>query len=261
MGLLDATGRAIRAVLVFVNTICVLALFLLSWPVRLLLSLLGMPASGGRLLPRPPVSVLETPEQAAAPNWLDLLQTLAFWVVAVAAVGFVIWSYLRDHPEIRQAFTASALFRALRALWRALRGQWTRWRAAVRSRLRRQASGEGDLARRGMARRSWFGVRTPRERVLYHYLGVLRRAKRRGFPRQPPETPDEYEGALAPKLPDARDEMDLITDAFVEARYSQHPVEREQVARVRDWGQRIKAALREVRLGRRSGGRRAGRSR
>jgi hypothetical protein len=261
MGLLDAMARAIGIVLAVLNFVYMLLLFLISLPFWLLSRLFGKAEGGGPPPPRAPWSAPAPPEQRAGSGWFALLQTIVFWMVAAAVVGFVIWNYLRDHPEVWRALTSSALVRALRALWRALRGQWTRWRATVRRRFRRQTVGERDLEGAEPTRRPWFGVRTPRERVLYHYLGVLRRAKRRGFPRRRSETPSEYEGELVPRLHRAQAEMGSITGAFVEARYSQHPVERERVIRVREWGQRVKAALREVRLSRRPGGRRAGRSR
>ena len=87
------------------------------------------------------------------------------------------------------------------------------------------------------------GALLPRERILYYYLSILRRAERQGFPRQRAQTPHEYHVTLSPHLPQARQEMDLLTQAFVEARYSQHVIEPGQARRVRvDW-QRVKAAL------------------
>jgi hypothetical protein len=260
IGLLDAAMRVIRIAFLIISFIYTLLLFLISLPLWLLSRLFGGARRQAPVPPMVPWSAPPLAEQRTGPGWFAVVQTVVFWIVAVGVVSFVIWSYLRDHPEIWRALTSSALIRMLRALWRALRQQFVRWRTTARSYLRRQAAGERGAEMPGRIRRSWFGVRTLRERVLYHYLGVLRRAKRRGFPRRPAETPIEYEAELVPRLPDAQAEMDLITDAFVEARYSQHPVVRVQVAQVREWGQRVKAALREVRLRRRSGGWRAGRS-
>jgi hypothetical protein len=84
--------------------------------------------------------------------------------------------------------------------------------------------------------------------VLYYYLSVLRRADERGIPRRPAQTPDEYRARLGPSLPQAEEEVNQLTDAFVEARYSRHTVEREQARRVRESWQRVKAALRALKL-------------
>jgi hypothetical protein len=260
MGLLDAALRMVRFALLVINFVYVLLMFLISWPLWLVSSLFGKIRRSAPLPPSVPWSAPPPPGQETGPGWFAVVQTVLFWVLAVGAVSFVIWSYLRDHPDIWKALASSALIRVLRRWWHALRQRFVRWRATARRRLRRQAPGERAAETSARLRRPWFGARTLRERVLYHYLAVLRRAKRRGFPRRPGETPAEYEAALVPRLPDARADMDLITDAFIEARYSQHPVERAQVARVREWGQRVKAVLRGLKLWRRSGGWRAGRS-
>jgi hypothetical protein len=187
-----------------------------------------------------------------------MVRGIAFWIVALGVAAFVLWSYLRDHPEIWQALLSFAPLSLLLKLWRALRRRFGQWAVTARRRLRRRASGEQRPGAAGASVRSWFGVRSPRERVLYHYLGVLRRAKRRGFPRRAPETPDEYGLVLGPRLLEAQLELDLLTEAFVEAKYSQHEVEPAQVGRARAWGQRIRAALRTLKSRRSLGDRRAG---
>ena len=51
---------------------------------------------------------------------------------------------------------------------------------------------------------------------------------------------------LEPHLPQAQQEMGLLTDDFVEARYSPHPVDREKEKEVRARWERVKAALRTL---------------
>jgi hypothetical protein len=144
-----------------------------------------------------------------------------------------------------EALTTLGPIRALRdfllALWRRLIGL----AEAAGERIPRRLSLL--RARRGLAEAPFrffrLGALSPRERVLYYYLSILRRADQQGFPRQRTQTPYEYEGTLAPHLIQAQQEMSLLTQAFVEARYSRHTFERQQARRVRlDW-QRVKAAL------------------
>ena len=63
----------------------------------------------------------------------------------------------------------------------------------------------------------------------------------------PAGSPDEYRTTLGPHLPQAQGEMDQLTHAFVEARYSQHAIEREDARRVRSSWQQVKTALRTLR--------------
>jgi len=186
------------------------------------------------------------------------VQTVAFWILALGIVSYVLWSYLRDHPELWQLLASFAPLRLLRTLWRTLRRRFQSWATMVQRRMRRQSPEKPEKAP-GATRRFWLGVRSPRERVMYQYLSILRRAKRSGLPRRAPETPREYGTVLKPNLADAQPEVDSITTAFVEARYSRHPVIPAQVSEAREWSQRIKTALRSLKSGRAPGGRRAGR--
>jgi hypothetical protein len=197
-------------------------------------------------------------------GWLEMARMLLFWILLLGVVAYVIWRYVRDHPEIWRALASLAPLRALRALrgwWRLLRRRLGTWRQTVNRRLRGEAPEEGTLAASGLRGFGWFGLRTPRERIWYHYLGVLRRARRRGLPRRAPETPREYGAVLKPRLPEVQAEVESLTEAFVEARYSLHPIQAEQVGQARTWGQRIRATLRGQRFERRFGGRRVRRGR
>jgi hypothetical protein len=160
-------------------------------------------------------------------------------------VIYVVRSYLRDRPELLEALGTRGPIRALRAfliaLWRRLFGL----AEAASKRIPRRLSLRRIRLRSPKEPFRFFrlGALSPRERILYYYLSILRRAERQGFPRQRAQTPHEYDATLGPHLPQARQEMDLLTQAFVEARYSQHVIEPGQARRVRvDW-QRVKAAL------------------
>ena len=93
-----------------------------------------------------------------------------------------------------------------------------------------------------------------RERILYYYLSVLRRAERQGLPRRRTQTPYEYDATLSPNLPSAQQELASLTQAFVEARYSPHTVDARQTRQVHTYWQQVKAALRALRDGKRSEG-------
>jgi len=83
--------------------------------------------------------------------------------------------------------------------------------------------------------------------VLYFYLSVVRRAHRPGIDCRGYPTQYAFSADLAPRLAEAEGDMDALTDAFVEARYSRHDVPDVEVSRIRANWQRVKAALRGVR--------------
>jgi hypothetical protein len=90
------------------------------------------------------------------------------------------------------------------------------------------------------------GSLPPREQVLYYYLSVVRRAHRQGVDRRGSQTPYEFSADLAPRLAEAEGDMDTLTDAFVQARYSRREVPEMELGRIRGSWQRVRAALRDV---------------
>ena len=187
-------------------------------------------------------------------SWLEIVWPLVFWAVLLGVVFYVIRSYLHDRPELREALGAQRPVQALRRVWAALRRWLRNWFArlghTVGERLPWRSS------RRRMADRTsiWpplrlfrLGALSPRERVLYYYLSVVRRAGKQGLPRQTHQTPEEYSLALKSRLPNAYEDLEDLTQAFIEARYSQHKIEPGLDLSTRASWERVKAALRALR--------------
>jgi len=251
VGLLDIVATIIYVIsyaLTLIVTIISIILGLLLLP---LARLLGR----DRTTPLKELPPLQLPRQEpgkpgiATPNWLEILRSLLFWAAVLGMAYYVIRSYLRDHPELVQALTSLGPIRALRtflsALWRRLLGL----AEAVNERIPQGLALRRARKRPSTERARFFrlGALSPRERVLYYYLSILRRAGQQGFPRRHTQTPHEYDGAIRPHLPDAQPEMSRLTQDFVEARYSNHPVGPDEERQVRTRWQRVKAALRALR--------------
>jgi hypothetical protein len=83
----------------------------------------------------------------------------------------------------------------------------------------------------------------PRRQIYFYYLAMIRRGSEQGIPRQPSQTPAEYAARLEKELPDASQDIDSITDAFIEARYSRREMNTQRASFVKEiWG-RIRRAL------------------
>ena len=106
----------------------------------------------------------------------------------------------------------------------------------VGPRLRAALRGESDRGRRGDCARpvrgspAWRHVqsdvseRDPREKVRYFYLRMMRRAAESGLTRPAPQTPAEFSHHLDPRWPDAEDDVDELTAAFLAARYDRREI-------------------------------------
>jgi hypothetical protein len=251
VGLLDVVATIIY-VLSYAMTVIVT---IISVILGLLLLPLARLLGRERTAPRREIPPLQLPQEGlggpsiATPDWFEILRSLLFWAAVLGMAYYVIRSYLRDHPELLQALASLGPIRALRTflstLWRRLVGLAEAINERIPQGLALRRGRRGPAASRSRLFR--LGALSPRERVLYYYLSILRRAGQQGFPRRHTQTPHEYEGTLGPHLPDARPEMSRLTRDFEIARYSNHPVGQDEERRVRTRWQRVKAALRALR--------------
>jgi hypothetical protein len=243
-GLLDVLGYGLAIVLHTLFRIVSTALVIVSMPFFLLARwIFGEQVEVPSPPPQAPFRPPALPASGGGPAWLEIARAVFFWAVLVGLAVYLVRSFLRAHPEIRRAL---ASFRPLRWLRQVLKSWWARlalWRAA-RARLRKKGAAAGESQVGGST--ALADVRAPegnRGRVRYYYLDVVRRARRAGYPRRPAQTPLSYGAMLRQELPETREQVDLLTDSFVEARYSRHPIETGLVRRVRAGWQRIKQSL------------------
>jgi hypothetical protein len=79
---------------------------------------------------------------------------------------------------------------------------------------------------------------------LYYYLNILQRAEQHGPARRKDQTPYEYEPELSEAVPEARPAVNLLTQAFVQARYSQEAFAESQAKLVKVLWQQVRRELR-----------------
>jgi hypothetical protein len=250
-GVLETGAAVVNAVLYVLS----LAAWLLSTLITLILwlisglfeSLLGRGLPGRpRLQPVPRRSVVpRVGIPFVIPGWLETARTALFWAATLAMVFYVVRSYLRDHPEMLETLRQIRLVAMLRALLALLRRRWSAAAQAVKNLSARRAAERRDGAGAFRVRR--LRPQSPRERVLYYYLSTLRRASRLGIPRRHHLTPREYAAVLGPRIPDSRVSLASLTEAFVEARYSLHEVDRAAERSAREYWRDVKLALRALR--------------
>jgi hypothetical protein len=244
LGLLGGVLFFLFAIL-WIITFTLVSLILL--PVSWLLSLfsgrtppLSLPAQP----PSPPPDINKLFNHPLPP-WVDTLRTIFVIVVVAGFVAYIIWSYLRDRPELMASLQSLAPLRALRRLWALLRHRVSGMLATardvspvawLRDRLRRTAA-------EGPFRIFRLGAASPREQVLFYYASLLRRASQAGFGRRPPQSPREYEPVLESNLPEATPELQGLTSAFEETRYSNHSIGPQVAQEARSRWHRVRAAL------------------
>ncbi len=252
VGLLDVVATLVYG-LGYLATLFTMLLWLLF---SLLLAPFARLFGADSAPPPRPLPSLELPEAGtgapdlggASPHWFEILRSLVFWTAALAMVIYVIRSYLRDRPELLEALVSLRPIRAVRDflanLWRRLTGlaEIIAERTPGQFSWRRTHHRPPEMPFRLFR----LGALSPRERILYYYLSILRRAGQLGFPRRRSQTPHEYGQAIEPHLEGAEMEMSTLTQSFIEARYSQHAFDRLQDRQVRARWRQVKAALRTL---------------
>lgn len=251
IGLLGMLSYLISMIVMLLQFLFYIILFIITLPINLLLRLLGqqeMPSTARPLeMPTPPA------QPPAAPNspdpLLDLINSILFWVIFVGVIGFALVYFLRLNQAILGSLRGIPLLgwvvRGLIWLWNTVRQGGRQLSAAVEAGLRRLRPAVPPSAL-FTERRERFNLRraTARERVQYFYLAMVRRAAQRGLPRSISQTPREYAEALDAAAPEVDDEINALTESFVEARYSRHDVTPEDATHVQSYWERIRAALR-----------------
>lgn len=172
----------------------------------------------------------------------------AFWALLIAlSIGALLFflrerGYRLEWKKAQQAM--STVGGQVRALWLRLRRRARVAGRQLRQRLRGPAQESivpPDNPARGLRRpRSM----SPREQIRYYYLSIVHRAGERGVPRADNETPLEYIHDLKQQWPEAEAELDELTRAFVEARYTPRPIDKPAVARVKEEWKRVRERLR-----------------
>jgi len=236
---------------VFSAALVISQLFFLFFTTLLvaLISLLGIGApmqEGEEVLSVPSPSPPPAPSAAPLDETTALVAGGVFWLlVAVVALVALIF-FLRDRG-------VSLRYEPLARFLKLVR----RWLAQLRDGLAQQTAGARRVIRRRLqalrplrdgSSAPWRFLRVnalpPREQIRYFYLSTLRRAADEGLPRDKSETPTEYAQDLQDQWPEAGEEIDALTAAFLEARYSRRRYQPQDVNPVKKVWKHVRRTIR-----------------
>jgi hypothetical protein len=226
--------------------------YLLSLPlvflVRLITRSTEIPEPEQPLPPPEFTPPLVTSAVPAELPWVDLLRSIVFWAIFLGIAVYAFKIFIEQNEYLWERLRNLPGWQYLAIFWSWLAGGFRRAdrqiRSAIRSGLLRLSRSGGGGASRQTAGFLNLRLLSPRQRVLFFYLALLRRSQESGLPRQPSQTPFEYAQRLQQDLPEVDEDLKSLTGAFVEARYSRHTITPESANLVRRYWGRIKHALR-----------------
>lgn len=226
VGLMASLSSAVQWAFFAIAQVLFLVIFVLSWVISQIMSLF----SG-----KPPSNTAETFQPAMAPPappptvalgpspWWQVARSLIFWLVLTGLLGYSLVHFFGDRFAFLRRLSLGRLGRWLAGLWRGL-GRGTRGIVrSVRESLARRAARRLAQQPRAWRYLSLTGL-SARDKVRYYYVSVLQRAAQQGLGRPPGTTPLEHAPALARAMPEAARDIGDLTQAFLVARYSEHPV-------------------------------------
>ncbi len=196
------------------------------------------------IVPTPPPTVTESTPFP----WLDLLKSMLFWSVFLVVISYSVAQYLRQHEEIIQSLRKIPGWKLIASFWNWITGMFGGLNRRVsnvikagRARLRPQGA---SVNIRGFGRLTRLRNLSPRQKVFFYYHALLRRGDETGLSRRASQTPEEYAVTLERSLPTVEDDIDSLTNAFNEARYSRHSVEAEEANTVKTYWEQIRQVFR-----------------
>jgi hypothetical protein len=247
VGLPQAIAFIVTAPINVVSFIISSLLYFLALLFGLILNALGMQTAPIARQTPPPAQLPSLPPgdpgSTSGLAWFELFKSILFWGILAAILAYSVYHFFQERQGLLPGLGEGLLARLI--AW--LRGLWQRgrrWPALARQAVARRLGRRPGLRERW---ESWRIVRlshlSPRQRVRYFYLSVLRRATRAGHSRSPQQTPYEYGTVLTRHVPETETDVTTLTQAFVEARYSQHPVDEQDANVIKRVWRRIRATL------------------
>lgn len=203
------------------------------------------------LLPFTPPAYTIPPEAGTSNPLAAIFLSSAFWAliaaVVIGSVLFVVRERGYDAGWDRIRAGASQTWAWLVAFWAQLLGRAGRAAQAVPDRLRALRPESISMTSPETGRRRYFRLNglSPREQILYFYLSTVKRAGEKGVPRGTSETPIEYAAELKQHWPDTEPEVEELTSAFIEARYSPADIPPETAETIKSRWKRLRDRLRQ----------------
>ena len=237
----------LRYIIEFLSSIFSFLLILITLPLTLLMSLLSF-LNGSQA--QPSTLPFQMPPQSNTPvapiPWLDLLRSLAFWVIFLAIIFLAIRYYLTQNQPLWDAITGFSCFRWIANIWSGfwkwIKGTNHQVISIIRQEIHRLQETR-PFPNRAIPKFYNLRQMNPRARIIQDYLALLKVSSQQGLGRKPSQTPYQYEKHLQEAVPDVQDDMSNLTEVFIEARYSQHPIGETQSRRASTLLDRIKAII------------------
>lgn len=226
---------------------------ILTFPIFLILALISRLFGRGTIEEsfqpvQPRTDIL--PQVIGSTPWLDVVQTIIFWLVFFGVVISAITFFIKNRPNLNHLTSDLKLFALIKEFW-----HWL-----IRS-LKEAKSASSETIQKGLENFQTF-LRNqkrklpslidlakrlpPRQAVIVIYIDWILWNRQNGFIRKESQTPYEYAQAYAQQMPEiaAQEEsLSALTDVFIQARYSRRPILKEQAQQAQNLSKQLKKSF------------------
>lgn len=230
----------IFSILAFLGLVLFLIItFPIVWVLWLISTLFGNEGSAPRFTPPAPPPAMAPISEGT--DWFALVQSAILWVILLALLWFTIRTYSRDKSLPTRYPRLAAWLTKIREWWATVLA----WFASQPKRVVAFVTRQWDANRHPTRSRRGPHAPVAMNPVVNLYLRFLRRTQAQGIRRQVADTPYEYDSKLSDHYPEVAEEIDHLTAAFVEARYSRHPLSPDALRESQAAWHRIKERLKQ----------------
>lgn len=179
--------------------------------------------------------------------WWDIVKSFLFWGVFLVILGYALYLYVYQNKVFLAAIQRDPIWRWINEFW-----CWVRRLFKDMHQSMKMSIQAGWVKLRDLRTTSVFVSNsllvnpyrlTPRQQVIFFYLTLIRRGAEAGYPRQKSQTPSEYTWMLGKGLPEQKNDLHEMAESFINARYSQHEITKEQVSRIKHAWERVRGVL------------------
>jgi hypothetical protein len=190
-----------------------------------------------------------TPSHVSTFNW-ELVKAILLWGGLIIMVIVALRQYIAYNRDLADELQGFRPFRWLLAVWNRFKASIKKANksveAFIQSNLKRLRSRGPESATLG----EWNFINvnrlSSRQKVIFYYLALVRRAREAGLPRQEGQTPYEYASSLTSRLKEEKENLEILTESFIEARYSRHEIPAKAANRAESIWQIIRHVLQKV---------------
>ena len=197
--------------------------------------------------PPPPPPPLQQLPQSETNDTLQYIFSSAFWSIAFIMSIIAFSFFLKDRGVKINSVGLQRIWLTLKLwwqqLWQGVADQIQDIQGSLQSAF--QKDSKQNIEKQIPFRFVRINALSPREKIYYFYLSTIKRANQRGVARKKSETPLEFVDDLKTNWPDAEEEIEELTEAFLQARYSPASIKEDDITPIKKQWKRLKSNLRK----------------